>query len=331
MQGPDGNYSTPAKASCVGTLGVPRRQAVVRNPAYGCLASDFTCAGNYIFSVYHDADYTTGTTSSITLAIHNAYSGALVSRTSIGSANDTNPRIVTIGSTVIAFFSRTTDDTVRAYIVNSSTLATSTATVVTAHTGRAFAFDVAPNDSSTCLFTYQNSAVQMKWGTVSTAGVYSNKADQVIANPVRLAVSLTSSGTVVVVWGEGAGFTAGDVNYKTDTIAGAAVTAKTTIGTGINGFPVVGSNSTYGWTAVWRVADSTMRFYSEGLGVADDVGFLVPVSKPFTGPHGECLVWTVSYGDSGQLGTGVFGTYKLLDANPSALGTSAVAICEAVA
>ncbi len=326
----DGIHSSPAVGSSVGDLGVPRRVAAARNLKYDCLACDMVQVGSYIFSVYQDASYTSGTISGVTLAIHEAVGNRLIDRRLIATTAAVNPKITSIGTTVMVVWADTGTDDIGWYSVNSSTLSFAGGIITSASGGRGFSFDIAPLDGTRMLLAYETSAVNLRWSTVTAAGVATAVVNQAIAFAVRPSLALGSSGNVVMCWAEGAAFNTGSLHYRVDTTAGASVVAKTTLDSSgaVVGYPVAGLNTTHDYTLAWINSSST-KIFTKTYSVRT-VGWLVPVSKPFMGPNNACLMWTVNYTFSGQ--TDQFGTYKLIDCeSPEALAATTVgAVCEAV-
>ncbi len=328
----DGVYSAAASASSAGDLGVPRRVALGRNLKYSCLASDMVQVGAYIFGVYSDGDNAVGNLNGITLVVHEAIGYRLVQRNTIASGANANPKITKIGNTVmVVWYDRGTDD-ISYFAIDATSLSSSTGIIVTAFAGRGLSFDIAPLDGTRMLLAYETSAVNLRWSTVTAAGVATAVVNQVIANPARPSIALGSSGNVAMVWAEGATFNTGNTHYRVDTVAGASVVAKTTLdNTGnVIGFPVAGPNTTHDYTFAWINSTNTKVFsktYSVRL-----IGWLVPVSKPFVGPNNASLMWMVNYTTSGQIDQ--FATYKLVDCeSPEYFGAvnKAETICEAVA
>ncbi len=323
----DGIFSTPQVGSCVGTLGVPRRVAIARNTTYSVLACDMVSVGSYHFVVYNDADYNTGTIYGTTLLVCEQKSNRVLLRSGIGGTSSRNPKIVAVGNTVMAFFADAAD-AIKVFIIDATTLSSSISTVVTAAAGRAFSFDVAPLDATSCLLVYETSAVQMRWGTVTAGATFTIGQNQVIANVSHPSIGLGALGNVVVGWTEGAAWTGMDMNYLVSTTAGAAVIAKTTLAAAVAvGFPVVGPNATSDYSLAWNV-DGGCQVFTKGKAAVANIGALAVASKPFTGPNSACLFWCVNFATSGQLTSG---SYKLMDVeSPHQSGVSAVT-CEAVA
>ncbi len=329
-RGANGNFTTPAIASSAGTLGVPRRVALVRNPKWGVMSSDMVQAGAYIFCVYADSDYATGAQAGASLLVYEATTYRLVQRTVLQTQDASNVKIVAVGAVVMAFYAQTITDQVSVVMVNSSTLAVTSTIVALTHANRAFSFDVAPYDSTKCLMAYESDAVTLKWGTVSAVGTYTNVVNTTIANPARPTIcKISGAGTnVVLAWAEDAQFYAGNLYYKIDDIGGSAVLAKQTRDNGgvVVGFPVVGPNATDGFSLAWNHArDVTVWTY--GRVAVANVGWVTIASKPFVGPNNACLFWTVS--QSFAIG-GDAGTYKLLDIESPHDLPMGGAICEAV-
>ncbi len=328
-RGANGTFTTPASASSAGTLGVPRRVALVRNPKWGVMSSDMVQAGNYLFCVYADSDYATGAQAGASLIVYEATTYRLVQRTVLQSADASNVKIVTVGATVMAFYAQTVTDQVSVVMVDSSTLAVTSAVVATTLANRAFSFDVSPYDSSKCVMAYEYDAVTLKWGTVSATGTYTNVVDTVIANPVRPTIlGISGSTAVALAWAEGANFYNGNLYYKLNTIAGAAIVAKTSLDAGglVVGFPVIGPNATDGFSIAWNHARD-VTVWTFGRAATASVGFVTVASKPFVGPNNACLFWVVS--QHFAIG-GDAGTYKLLDIESPHDLPMGGAICEAV-
>lgn len=325
---PDGTFSTPAANAAVGTVGVPRRIPVGRNVRYGVVASDFGAAGSYHFVAIGDADrassnFATATTKVLVL---DALSGKLVTTIEFESVGvrASNPKIVVMGSTVAVFY--TTGTNVRVKLINSSTLATSTVTAVTAHTDRGFSFDAAPLNATTCLLAYEQSATNIRWGTVNTSGTFTSVQDTTIADPSRLAITLGNAGNVVLAWAEGTTFRTGSMNYRVSTTGGTQVVAVTSIsGDAPCGFPVAGPSVAHDYVIAWNASIGGCDVFAGGtVYVLQTVS---AISKPFAGPTNSTLMWATNMGRNED----GFATYCLVDvATLSASSLMVTAIFEAV-
>lgn len=332
----DGVFTTPAAGSCPGDLGVPRRLPLIRNLKYSCLACDVVQAGSYIFAVYQDASYTAGTINGVTLVIHEALGGRLISRNLIGGSSASNPKITVVGSIVMVFWADASD-AIKYFTVDSVALSTTTGTCVTAATGRAFSFDIAPNSGSSCLLTYEQAANNIRTGLVNTAGAFTTITNQATTNPSRMSVCLGSSGNIALVWNEGATFITGNTYYRVDTIVGVSVVAKTSLDSSgsVVGFPVAGTNTTDDYTFSWSDG-SDITIFTKGKS-NKLIGMVAAVSKPFMGPNNACLMWVSNFADGGETSgvssqTGQFATYKLVDVeSPNTLPAAQGITCEAIA
>lgn len=320
----DGSYTTPAQASSAGTLGVPRRTAIIRNTINSVVASDVAYANGYLWYVHHDYNAVTSSNAGIFLTICESRSNRVVNTILLASSPARNPRIVIIGSRALIFYADTNN--VKFISYNTSTLALVTSgTVVAAVAGSAPYFDVAPNDTTTCLLVYQSAAAVLQWGTVTTLGVYAGKATQAVVNPTRAAITLGgTSGNVTVVWADGATFATGNVSYGTWTTAGAVVVAATSLDASgqASGYPTIGPNATHDWSAGWNtvnVAINTVKTFTNGGAGLQSLGQAI-VSRPFSAFNGT-FAWFVS-AVTANGGSG-FSTYRLVD-------METLIVCEAV-
>lgn len=311
----DGTFTTPASASCAGAVGVPRRTAIVRNTVNGVVACDSTYNNGYLWVVYHDYGASSGLDAGLFLIAYEAKGGRVVLTAQLAVSGPRNPRIVSVGTTVLVVYADGNNVKVISYSASSLTQ-TGSGTVGAAAAGDAPYFDVCPNDSSTALMVWQTGAALLEWGTLSTAGAYTRKATQVVANPCRATIVIgATSGNVAVAWAEGATFATGNLNYGTWTTAGAVVIAKTTVDSSgfVQGYPALGQNTVSDWTVTWNTVNGNtcnMNTFSSGGSMSSAYG-QAAISRPFSA-HNGTFVWAVP----AVIATGVggFGTYKLVDA-----------------
>lgn len=320
---PDGSYTALDTASSVSDLGVPRRVPAARNFTYMAVASDIAAAGSYLFVVSHDRSYTTASNLPIRVDVCEALSHRPVTTLFTAGIDSTNPKVVTVGTKVLVFFSVESSDAIKCLIIDSVALTTSTATVVTATAGRGFAFDVAPLDASTCLLCYETSGINLRWGTVDTAGTFTAQQNQAIANPVRPSIARAGDGTVAMCWAEGASFTVGNLHYLESTTAGVAIIAKTTLDSSglVTGYPVAGPGRASGlshYSLAWNRTDYKVGTFVDAGSAQIVPAMLLVVSKPFiTGTNGGSMAWFVNRVTSGDTTSGA--TYTLMEMTSSEL------------
>ncbi len=286
---------------------------MVRNVKYTTVSVDAAVANGFLLIAYHDGAYASGGgDNGVQYVIYNSTDMRLVSSGTLAVSGATNVKVVAVGTTILVFFATTVGNVVTcARFTGGSSFAGSGTTVAPA-AGRAFAFDVAANDSSTCLLAYESTATNLKWGTVDTAGTFTSKQDQVTANPSRPSICLATNGNVAMCWAEGATFDVGDLHYLVSTTAGTPVTAKTTLDSSglVTGFPTAGAvPSTFNWAFCWNRSDGKISYGStSATNLSSTWAF---VSRPFAGPNSGALAWVANHSASSD--TSGAATYSLFD------------------
>ncbi len=333
---PDGSLSTQAANASIGTVGVPRRQAVARGLTYGCTCCDTTTANGLTYSLFLDSAVPDGLSAGLSLVVTEPISGRVVFTRRMLAVGCYSPKLVAVGTDVCVVYVDISNPTlVRMFVVSSLFVVTVFGTVVTAAAGRGFTYDIAPYDGTKFLLAYESSGVNLAWGTVTPGGGYTNQQDTVIANPVRPSITGMGNGNVSLVWAEGATFYVGNVSYRTSTIAGSAVVGVTSLdASGLAvGFPVAGAAGvTTAFAAAWNRSDNSFRTFSGGN--VQSGFFLAVVSKPFNIPSlgpstGTDFVWTSNYtkDSTGRA------TYKLVNVGISGTATTSFdggVACEAL-
>ncbi len=201
-------------------------------------------------------------------------------------------------------------------------------------------FDVAPGASSTeGLLVYPNAANTLRFGTVTSAGVFTQLSTIAGTNaelrPSICMTGLAPTDQVAIVWNDGATFATGNCKYTVYRRSTASfVIGTTTVDTSgrCSGYPVIGPDAVSDWYASFSVAaaaatvDYYMGVFKSGGAAAYSYG-LRPVSKPFqAGAFPGMLVTDVDL--SSNLGA----CYYALDLSAnvsatieySAIGTEAV-------
>lgn len=331
--------------SAVGSLGVPKRHSVAANLKYQCAASDCAYISPYIAYVTDDEDIVTALSAnrSVQIQIYEASSNKLIRRVQIAGTADACPKVVAIGTVFLVLYNDA--DTIKFFAFDTSNFSSTTGSTATANAGTGSFFDLAPYDSTKALLSFQSGAAVLEWGTVTNAGVYTQKATQVIANPAKSSITTRPTpGDVAVVWNEGATFNQGNCHYGVWTIAGAVVVAKTTLDSSghVAGYPVsapcLGSSGSFclifntNKDAAGAPNQVNIFVGSSGSTVRSLAGLAV-CSKPFSGPNTATFAWMVNHVETHGGALGGFATYKLMDC--TGLGLTGIsggqmAICEAV-
>lgn len=325
QRGQDGTFSTPVQASCVGSMGAPRRYAIGRNAQYQAVSCDSAYANGVILYAWHDND-AAGNNNDIQVTIVEAKSQRTIySNVVVGEV----PRVLAIGTNIYLFTSNSATGAITQRVYDCSAAPGAvTLSATNAVAGGLYApsaafpryWDVCVVSSSLFALIYYEGANTLRWGTVSLAGAFVGKnIVNTLAAAGRPSITLGStSGNVAFVWAENATHVAGNVYYAEMPVAGGTVTARTVIDASGNchGYPVAGPSTLYDYVFSWvspngGAAPLSMQvLFPKSGDPVQSIHNVAPVTKPFELLGGNFIV-AASYVDSAS----GLATYKVVDLN----------------